>query len=142
MTYPAVAFSEIRDAFDYVGFGGYGESEVWLCRETGKFHWHSDYDDDLEPLPDDVGDADKYISIPHKHDLDLGKALVMQFAAEHMDDSYDTVRDIFNRRGAYARFKDLLDRHDKLQQWHEYEDHAVNTALRQWCAENDIVVEG
>jgi hypothetical protein len=35
---------------------------------------HSALGDDL---PEDIEDSDKYISIPHKNNLDLGKALVM-----------------------------------------------------------------
>jgi hypothetical protein len=91
-------------------------------------------------LPDDV-DSDRYIAVPHKNDLDLGKRLVLKFAAEFLADEYDYVRQIFSRRGAYARFKDLLDRHGKLQQWHDYEDRAKKEALREWCQDNEIEID-
>ena len=58
--------------------------------------------------------------IPHKNDLDLGQALVFEFAASHLPDEYDRVRDIFRRRGAYGRFKDLLDSKGLLETWYRF----------------------
>ncbi|WP_353817004.1 hypothetical protein [Mesorhizobium sp.] len=63
--------------------------------------------DDVEELPDDVEDSERYIAIPDKRELDLGKPLVLTFARHHLPDDYDKVREIFSRAGAYARFKDL-----------------------------------
>jgi hypothetical protein len=40
---------------------------------------------------------------------------------------------MFQRRGAYARFKDLLDREGLLDQWYAYETAVTERALRAWC---------
>jgi hypothetical protein len=48
-------------------------------KETGEIIYTSKMDD-LYELPEDIDDDDKYIVIPHKNDLDLGKALVFEFA--------------------------------------------------------------
>jgi hypothetical protein len=53
-------------------------------------------------------DDEKYISIPDKRELNLGKPLVLDFAREFLPVDYDEVRHIFSRRGAYRRYKDLL----------------------------------
>ncbi|WP_353839486.1 hypothetical protein [Mesorhizobium sp.] len=76
--------------------------------ETGKIYCHSEWVDDVEELPDDLEDSERYIAIPDKRELDLGKPLVLSFARHHLLDDYDKVREIFSRAGAYARFKDLL----------------------------------
>ena len=94
-----------------------------------------------EELPEDIDD-EKYISIPHKRELDLGKPLVLDFAVEFLPDDYNEVRDIFSRRGAYRRYKDLLVRRGALDLWYDFSDKAEEAALRQWCAEKGIDLSG
>ena len=90
-----------------------------------------------EELPDDIDD-EKYISIPDKRELDLGKPLVLDFAREFLPVDYDEVRHIFSRRGAYGRYKDLLVRRGALERWYDFSNKSEETALREWCAENGI----
>jgi len=52
-----------------------GMHNAYLCKETGRILFTSEMGDSDE-LPEDVDDSDKYIAIPHKNDLELGKALV------------------------------------------------------------------
>jgi hypothetical protein len=111
-----VSFSDLQLAFEFVSGGGMGENEAYLDRESGKIYWHSEFDDNEEELPGDIDD-EKYISIPHKRELDLGKPLVLDFARELLPDDYDEVRHIFSRRGAYRRYKDLLVRRSALDLW-------------------------
>ena len=88
-------------------------------------------------MPDDIDD-EKYISIPDKRELDLGKPLVLDFAREFLADDYDEVRQIFSRRGAYRRYKELLVRRGALERWYDFSNKSEETALREWCAENGI----
>ena len=118
------------------------EHEAYLCVATGVIHYHSELGDDEEPLPDDIDDAEKYLEIPHKNDLDLGKRLVLRFADEVMPDALADVDEIFRRRGAYARFKNLLEHRGVLQQWYEYEEKSRKEALRQWCHDRGIEIHG
>jgi hypothetical protein len=60
---------------------GKGENEAYLDRQSGKIYWHSEFGDNDEELPDNIDD-EKYISIPDKRGLDLGKPLVLDFARE------------------------------------------------------------
>ena len=94
----AVSFSDLQLAFEFVS-SGMGENEAYLDRQSGKIYWHSEVGDNDEELPDDIGD-EKYISIPDKRELDLGKPLALDFAREFLPDDYDEVRHIFSRRGA------------------------------------------
>ncbi|MBV8105015.1 MAG: hypothetical protein JO223_10410 [Hyphomicrobiales bacterium] len=91
--------------------------------------------------PDDI-DSDDYIAVPGPRDLDLGSRLVMRFADDVMSDHADEIATIFSRKGAYGRFKDFLVRHGALDQWYEYEAAAREKALRAWCADNGLEVEG
>ena len=136
-----VSFSDLQLAFEFVSGGGMGENEAYLDQQSGKIYWHSECDDNDEELPEDIDD-EKYISIPHKRELDLGKPLVLDFALEFLPDDYNEVRDIFSRRGAYRRYKDLLVRRGALDLWYDFSDKAEEAALRQWCAEKGIDLSG
>lgn len=48
------------------------------------------------------------------------------------------IRGFFNKPGAYAKFKDLLDAQGALEAWYAYESAGVHDALRAWAAENDF----
>jgi hypothetical protein len=110
----AVSFSDLQLAFEFVSSGGMGENEAYLDRRSGKIYWHSEFGENDEELPDDIDD-EKYIAIPDRRELDLGKPLVLDFAREFLSDDYDEVRHIFSGRGAYRRYKELLLRRGALE---------------------------
>ena len=133
------SFSDIEFSFEFVSSQGVGINEAFLCRRTGKIYWRSpNLDEPDEELPDDIEESEHYISIPAKKDLNLGKELVLDFAAEFMRDDYDKVRGVFGGRGAYRNFKMLLKERGRLKEWYEFEAQATERALRDWCKENAI----
>src|SRR5215467_13065030 len=67
-----VSFLDLQLAFEFVSSGGTGENEAYLDRQSGKIYWHSEFGDNDEELPNDIDDK-KYILIPDKRELDLGK---------------------------------------------------------------------
>src|SRR6266576_210715 len=137
-------FQELLLSFEFVAGGG-GLHEAFLCRQTGKIHWRSetsDLDGIEEELPDDVEDDEKYIAIPDKRELDLGKPLVLDFAREFLPDDFDEVRYMFSKRGAYKKFRALLIRRNVLDRWYDFETKATERALREWCELNSIEITG
>ena len=96
---------------------------------------------DSDELPEDIDDLDKYITIPHKNELGLGKALVIEFTSEYLPEELDNVYSIFRRKGAYSRYKNLLERKGVLEDWYEYENKRQNEALKEWCKENTIEIK-
>jgi hypothetical protein len=136
-----IAWDDILSAFEFVSMGE-SDNSAYLCRETGAMFWHSEIGDNFEELPDDIDDDAKYLAVPGARDLDLGKRLVMRFADEEFADHYDEVAEIFSRSGAYRRFRDLLTREGALDKWYAFEAAAKEKALREWCAENGVAVEG
>ena len=133
-----VKFSELELAFDYVSFQGLMDHLAYVRKDTGEILWGSDDLDEEEELPHDVDDEEKYLAIPGKRDLDLGKSLVFDFVRQFLSDDLDQVRRYFSHRGAYGNFKDLLAERGAIEQWHKFEDEAARRALREWCSENSI----
>jgi hypothetical protein len=111
-----------------------------LCLDNGEIYYHSE-DGDLDELDEDKFDCDNFLVIPHKNDLDLGQKLVFEFAEMRLPDDLDRVSQIFSRRGAYRRFKDLLEDRDLLQSWYDFENQREEEALREWCRENEVVLK-
>ncbi|UPJ53925.1 hypothetical protein IVB30_04070 [Bradyrhizobium sp. 200] len=136
-----VDWNDLLNTFEFVSLGQPGEHEAVLCRKTGKFLWHTDVDEDIEAWPDDADDEEKYLSIPHKKELDLGTPLVFEFARQFLPDEFNEIRRIFEKRGAYARFRDLLQRTRALDRWYDFENKATEAALREWCEVNGITIE-
>jgi hypothetical protein len=144
-----VSAQEILLALDFVESGGAADGhQAILCRRTGKIYWRSEFSDLDElnelndELPEDVEDDEKYIAIPEKRELGLGKPLALDFAREFLPDDFDEVRYMFSRRGAYQKFKALLTQRDALDRWYDFESKATEQALREWCEFNSIEVAG
>ena len=79
------------------------------------------------------------MAIPHRSELSLGNNLAFDFAQDYLPTEYENVRSIFNRKGAYARFKLLLERAGKIEEWYKFEAKHTAQALREWCKEQDII---
>lgn len=137
----SVDWSELQRAFEFVSAEGPYEHDAVLCRKTGKLLWLSDVEEDIEAWPDDADDKEKYLSIPSRKQLDLGTPLVFAFAREFLPDELDEIHRIFHKRGAYARFRDLLQRKKALDRWYDFEAKATEAALREWCDLNEITIE-
>ena len=140
-----ISFKELMETYELASMGSseYGEHHAYLGRESGKIYWHSEFSDLEElndELPEDIEDEDKYIQWPSKRELDLGVPLVMDFVRQVLPRDFDDVSDMFDRRGAYGRFKQLLTRRGALQQWYDFEQQATERALREWCELNSIVL--
>jgi hypothetical protein len=131
-----VDINDIELAIEFVSSDHSFDNEAYVNSETGDIYYSGDAVD--EELPDDLFDNDKYIAIPTKRDLGLGKKIVLEFAAREMPDELDKVNSIFRSRGAYSRFKDLLHSLEYTEKWYAFENNAMKQAVIEWCDENSI----
>ena len=137
-----IKYDDLQSAFEFVSAGEPMEHNAYISLDTGQIYWVSDMADEADEPPADVETSDRYIAVPHKKDLDLGRYLVTRFVRQVMPDSEAEVEGIFRRRGAYGRFKGLLDAKGQLEAWYCFEEAAQDEALRTWCAENEIEIIG
>jgi hypothetical protein len=134
-----VKFDDLSMAFDFVSFAGPMEHRAYVSLDTGAIFWISETSPiEEDELPDDLETSDRYIAIPHKNELDLGKDLALRFVEQRLPDRYTDVQVYFRRRGAYARFKELLAAEDCLEDWYAFEAESTERALREWCKANEI----
>ena len=133
-----ISIRDLEDAFLFASAGGMYEAAAYLDRETGDFRYVGTDINETEGVLAEPSGADRLLRVPNKYDLDLGKALVFAFVAEQLPEAEPEVRDIFRHRGAYARFKGLLDDRDQLDAWYEYEHSKTLEALRDWAEAEGI----
>ena len=138
----AVNAVELRDAFEFVSAGLMYEHSAFICVDTGTIYLSSSMSETEEDLPNDLETSDRYIAIPHKNELGLGRDLALDFIHRELPGDYKVVAGFFRRRGAYSRFKQLLESRGILQRWYDFEDRAAEEALRGRCEENDVRVIG
>ena len=137
----AISFSDIEDAFFFVSMDQQYMHNAYLCKETGEMFYTSEAGDSDE-LPEDIDDPEKYIAIPHKNELDLGKTLVIEFTSTYLPEELKKVYSIFRHRGAYSRYKNLLESKGALEDWYKFENERQKVALKEWCQENNIEIKG
>lgn len=134
-----VKYDDLSAAFDFVSFAGPTEHRAYVSLDTGAIYWISETNPiEEDTLPDDLETSDRYIQIPHKNELDLGNSLALRFVEERLPDRYTDVEAFFRRRGAYARFKELLAAEGRLEEWYSFEAESTDRALREWCKANEI----
>jgi hypothetical protein len=133
-----VAFDDLVSAYDFVEAGA-GACQAYLDPSTGRIFWVSDLVDTAEEdIPEDLETSDAYIAIPDKRDLGVGLPVVEAFVEDELPDDWNRVMEMFRRKGAYGRFKQLLDDRGALERWYAFETAAREQALRAWCEDNDI----
>ena len=136
-----ISFDDIENAFFFVSMDQQFMHNAYLCKETGEIFYTSEMGDSDE-LPEDIEDPEKYIAIPHKNELDLGRSLVIEFTSTYLPEELEKVYSIFRRKGAYSRYKALLERKGVLEDWYKFENERQEEALKEWCQENNIKIKG
>lgn len=127
--------SDIESAVEFVTSGEV-MSEVYVDRCTGAIYY---IDDALEESPpEDLYENAQYIAVPNKQGLGLDKSIAIQFVAENLPEQLDLAYEIFSKKGAYRRFKDLLNTADKLEAWYSYEALVLREAIIEWGQENNL----
>lgn len=133
---PVVDYDDLEHALYWLSAADYGQT-AFVSRETGQVVLRGEGIEELPP--DDLDDDRVWVAVPDKRDLDLGRRLVRRFADERLTPALaERVDACFRRRGAYGRFKDLLEDHGRLQDWFAFEAEATEAALRDWCASEGL----
>lgn len=133
-----VNYTELRNAFEFVSSASKKENQAYISLDTGSVYWLTNEIDLEEEVPDDVATSDRYIPVPHKNMLKLGQSLTLEFIDIEIPDEYNTVASLFRKRGAYRRFRELLQSVNLLEKWYAFETNASDEALMAWCAEQEI----
>jgi len=133
-----IKYDDLEMALEFASSGEEYGSYAYIDGESGRVYFVSDVVD--EEYPDDIDENEKYKQLPHKRELGLGKPLAIEFTEQYLPNEAGSVYRIFGSRGAYSAFKEVLNSHNLLEKWYEYEKAATQKALLQWSNEVGITV--
>jgi hypothetical protein len=129
-----IKYTDLESALEWSSSSESFENTAMIGRETGEVYLLSEQGDFGSETPADVDDEALYVAVPHKSELDLGQAVVFSFVKSTIPQHRDTVKSYFRQRGAYSKFKALLEREALLEQWYKFENTATRHALLNWAA--------
>ena len=131
---------ELLEAIEWVSAGADFGNAAYIRRDDGHIVWIGDDMEQVEVVPEDIEDGSRYVALPRKQELGLGKPLALRFAEEYLFSDVVEVKAIFNRRGAYQRFKGLLERRNRLEDWYKFEASEVKDAVTRCTQEHGFEV--
>lgn len=118
-------------------------AQAWVGLDTGAVYVRSGgADPETIPLPDDIATSSRYVAVPGSCSLDMGQALVLAFVQAEMPEQVDHVRQMFQRQAAYRHFSKLVGDHGLRERWHAFRDERTAAALRAWCEEHGLQLNG
>jgi hypothetical protein len=135
-----IKYEDLESALLWSSSGAPLEHQAFIARSTGEVHLQSMNGDFEDELPEDLEDGSLYVAMPHKNELDLGRSLVFAFVESHAPQLSGQVHACFHQRGAYSKFKSILERASLLDRWHSYETAAVKNRLQLWASENGFII--
>ena len=94
----AVSRYDIELAFSFVNSGAPMMHQAYISLDTGQIYWISDLNLDEPELPSDFETSDRYIALPHKNELGLGRNLALSFAEDELPDRYGEAAAMLRRR--------------------------------------------
>jgi hypothetical protein len=133
-----VKWQDLLHAFTFVNSAPKGENVARFSLASGEIELHSVWTELWAEEDGTKKTGGETLDIPHKTDLGLGRDLVLWFVEEVIPEQLEDVAEIFQKRGAYAKFRALLEEEGLMQQWYLFEKQAEEQALKEWCAENGI----
>ncbi len=131
-----INYSDLEMAFEFASSGYEFDHSAWLNKVTGQIYYISDASEDV--LPEDIDDSENYLEIPDKREFGLGKPLAIEFSRTHLSSDIDKIYSIFQSKGAYSRFKDLLEERESLDKWYKFEQEALKASIIQWSNDNGV----
>jgi hypothetical protein len=77
----AANYSSLELAYGFVSSAAYGEHRAYVSLDTGRIYWVSDDGavEEDEDVPEDLETSERYVLVPHQHDVDLNRQLALDF---------------------------------------------------------------
>ena len=149
---------KIEDIIDAVDFDS-DMSESYLNIKTKQVYMFTDEDlraaendadlsDSAEWYREAVASAkhylenqDDYLSLPEKYDFNEYRIIEKFIARVDIPKQSDMLYQSIQGKGAFKRFKIMLERLGVVGEWYKYRDEKLREFVEFWCQENNIDFE-
>lgn len=96
------------------------------------------YRETIEQVREFVNNEDDYIPLPSKfefHEYSVMEEFILSLPIE---EQRDELLSLIKGKGAFARFKQGLERFLLLDEWYQYRDLALTELAKGWCQDHGI----
>ncbi len=131
---------DLHLAVEFVtGAGSYGV-EAYIDLRSGAILYGGSGAE--EPLPKGIHNKKRYLRVPTRKELGLGRDDALAFTEQHTPQLMERAEYIFNAAGAFDRFKHLMREHGLLDAWYAYQDQRLWEELEAWAEMHDLRLSG
>ena len=92
----------------------------------------------IEQAREFVNNEDDYIPLPSKFEFHEYRVMEEFILSLPIEEQRDELLSLIKGKGAFARFKQGLERFLLLERWYQYRDQALTKLAKGWCQENGI----
>ena len=115
------------------------DDEIAAAESDDDLSEHAEwYRESIEQAREFVNNEDDYIPLPSKfefHEYSVMEEFILSLPIE---EQRDELLSLIKGKGAFARFKQGLERFLLLEKWHQYRDQALAKLAEDWCQDNGI----
>ncbi len=116
-----------------------GESCFYYNKITGELEWFNDDDENPDGLElNEVENNPDYIALPTKFDLD-DYGIMKDFMFTQEDEKIRSeMNDALHGNDAFEKFRKVVERHNLLQNWHDFKQADYENEVKNWCEVNEL----
>lgn len=96
------------------------------------------YRESIEQAREFVNHEDDYIPLPSQFEFHEYRVMEEFILSLPIEEQRDELLSLIKGNGAFARFKQGLERFLLQEKWHQYRDHALTKLAKDWCQDNGI----
>ena len=96
------------------------------------------YREAIEQAREFLNNEDDYIPLPSKFDFHEYRVMEEFIRSLPIEEQRDVLLSLIKGKGAFARFKQGLERFLLLENWYQYRDQALAELAEEWCRDNGI----
>lgn len=117
---------------DYLGIAEESEKDDDFSQYRG---WERDL---INQAMDVVVHWNQYKKLPDKSEINE-YSIMEAFSYSHPSESIsERLSDAIHGKGAFRRFKDMLDRFDITDEWYAFREKALIRTAQEWCKSHEI----
>ncbi|HGK7343872.1 TPA: hypothetical protein ACJ51Y_000290 [Streptococcus suis] len=137
----AVWFQDVVDSLQMISQGdryyydSYLDELVYLSVEETGLESREGLEEEIE---EDV--AGRFVGLPTYYDFNPYTFMELYISDLTDGDLSDRLSRAIRGRGAFRRFKNELERCDRLEDWYVFETQCYKELVLDWCQENEIAI--
>lgn len=89
---------------------------------------------------DVLASDDNYLALPDRYEVN-NYSIMEAFCLQLSPQKSEVFLNAIHGRGAFRRFRDLLERYGILEQWYNFEQQSLKEIAREWCRKNGLLYE-